>query len=150
LVDRFVGTYGDFEYLAKAQFLKAKGLLYLADLGLGLEPPDGFTEEQQWAYLDVLEEQVFPTYYAYEEQGVERLVEVLDFAKRNRRYGPVVEQTQVELNRRRPEEYPALKKELIARPSTTDLVLPEPMTEPAPEPEPNSDAPEVEALGGAS
>ena len=97
LVDQFVGTYGDFEYLAKAQFLKAKGLLYLADLGLGLEPPEGFTEEQQWAYLDVLEEQVFPTYYAYEEQGVERLVDVLDFAQRNRRYGPVIDETQIEL-----------------------------------------------------
>ena len=148
LVDRFVRTYGDFEYLAKAQFLKAKSLLYLADLGLGLEPPDGFTEDQQWAYLDVLEEQVFPTYYAYEDQGVERLVEVLDFAKRNRRYGPTIDQTQVELNRRRPEEYPALKRELIARPSTTDLVLPEPIEQLETETEAAPDASDTGSLGG--
>ena len=125
-VDTFVARFGDFTYLSEALYFKAMSLLYLADLGLSLEPPEGMTEEQEWAYLDVLEEQVFPTYYAYEDQGVTRLVEVLEFAERNKRYSDVIDQTQQELNRRKPEEYPDVKKELIARPNAQILILPEP------------------------
>ena len=125
-VDAFVSRFGDFTHLSKALYLKAQSLLYLADLGLSLEPPEGLTEEQQWAYLDVLEDQVFPTYYAYEDQGVQRLVDVLAFAERNKRYSEVIDQAQQELNRRKPEEYPDVKKERIARPNAQNLVLPMP------------------------
>jgi TolA-binding protein len=125
-VDVFVARFGDFTHLSKALYLKAQSLLYLADLGLSLEPPEGLTEEQQWAYLDVLEEQVFPTYYAYEDQGVERLVDVLAFAERNKRYSEVIDQAQQELNRRKPEEYPDVKQDRIARPNAQNLVLPKP------------------------
>ena len=111
--DAFINKYADFDYISAAYLLKARALLYLADLGLSIKPPDWMTEEQQFAYFDLLDEQVFPKFYDYEDQGLQRMSDLVDFAKRNKRHSSYIDDASIELNRRRPSEYPAFKQELV-------------------------------------
>ncbi|MFT4626999.1 MAG: TolA-binding protein [Myxococcota bacterium] len=113
--DAFIAKYADFAYISAAYLLKAEALLYLADLGLSIKPPADWPDEQQFAYLDLLDEKVFPKYYGFEEQGIKRLVELVQFATRTKRHSRYIDDANAELNRRRPADYPALKREIVGK-----------------------------------
>jgi len=61
-----------------AIYLRGRALLHHAHLGLSIQPPEGLREEEQWAYLDVLEAKVFPQYREMHAQSLEVLQEALD------------------------------------------------------------------------
>jgi cellulose synthase operon protein C len=162
--DAFVAMFRNFEYSSGALFLKGMASLYYADLGLSLKPPEGLEEEQQWAYLDLLEEKVFPQYYAVEEVSLKRLRELTEVATSNKRYSRFVELAYAELNRRKPSDYPDVKGELVGgvearMPARIVPYLPDVDAEPeppaevddqtpppgAPEPAPEGDQPAEEA-----
>jgi len=56
----------------------ADAILHFAALGLSIEAPKELTEEESWAYMDILEERVFPQYYDLEQLGIDKLEEVLE------------------------------------------------------------------------
>jgi TolA-binding protein len=120
--DAFISKYADFDFISAAYLRKAQALLYLADLGLSIKPPDWMTEEQQFAFYDLLDEQVFPKFYDFEDQSLERMAELVDFATRNKRHSEYIGQASAELNRRRPSEYPAFKEEILI-----DVTAPSPV-----------------------
>lgn len=109
----FVSKYpGAFEWNSGAFLLQAKAALYFADLGLGIQCPANYTEEQCWAFQDILEEQVFPEYYAVQDVGVQRLSELVDVALEQGRHSAHIDEALRELNRRDPLKWPAVKHEL--------------------------------------
>lgn len=146
-VDAFVSKYKDFEYNSGALLLKARAALAYADLGLSLKCPKGMREEDCWLYEDILQEKVFPQFYAVEEVGIKRLQELIDGAKSQKRHSRFIDEAMAELNRRDPGKYPAVKRELTGAPSSSmpaDLV---PRKVKAPEPPPPAPAP-APAPGG--
>ena len=112
VIKGFITRYSNFEYNSGALLLQARAALYLADLGLSIKCPDGFTEEECWAFEDLLQESVFPQYYEIEEVGIQRLQELVDAARDQKRHSRFIDEALVELNRRRPSDYPAVKEEL--------------------------------------
>jgi len=108
----FASKFADFEYSSAALLLKAKAPLYLADLGLSIKCPEGFSEEECWAYDDILQERVFPEYYEVEEVGIGRLTALVDAARDQKRYSKYIDEALVELNKRRPADFPAAKDEI--------------------------------------
>lgn len=152
-VKSFVARYQNFEYNSGALLLQAKAALYFADLGLSIKCPKGMSEDDCWQYEDILEESVFPQYYEVEEVGIKRLQELVAGAKEKKRHSPYVDEAMAELNRRRPSEYPAVKRELEGG---TDSTMPVPLrpqklgpppAPPAPEPDPETPDPGTEAPG---
>ncbi len=109
---RYVSKFADFEYSSAALLLQARAPLYLADLGLSIKCPKGFSEEECWAYDDLLQEKVFPQYYEVEEVGIGRLKELVDAARDQKRHSRFIDEALVELNKRRPADFPAAKKEI--------------------------------------
>lgn len=109
---QFVSKFADFEYSSAALLLQARAPLYLADLGLSIECPDGFSEEECWAYDDLLQEKVFPQYYEVEEVGISRLQELVNAARDQKRHSSYIDEALVELNKRRPADFPAAKDEI--------------------------------------
>ena len=84
----------------------------MADLGLSIKCPEGFSEEECWAYDDLLQEKVFPQYYEVEEVGIERLTSLVAAARDQKRHSAYIDEALMELNRRRPADYPAAKDEI--------------------------------------
>jgi hypothetical protein len=112
LVDGFSRKYQNFEYGSGALLLKGKAALYYADLGLGLEPPPGLDIESEDIYWELLHTQVFPKFESVEDVGLERLVQLIDAAKKSKRHSQFVDEAITELNRRRPSDYPDVKPEI--------------------------------------
>jgi TolA-binding protein len=142
-VKAFVAKYQNFEYNSGALLLQARAALYFADLGLSIKCPKGMAEEQCWDYEDILQEQVFPKFYEVEDVGVSRLKELVDGAAKQGRHSQAIDDAMAELNRRKPSDFPAVKKELEgATPSVSVVALephklePPPPPAPAPAPEP--------------
>ncbi len=137
----YVSRYQSFEHSSAALLLQAKAALYLADLGLSIRCPPGLSDDDCFLYEDILEEQVFPAYYEIEEVGLRRLQELVQAAKDKKRHSPSIDEAMKELNRRRPTEFPAVKKELEGGTDSSipiDLVpkrtsAPSPVPAPAPE-----------------
>ena len=117
----FVGRFASFEYNSGALLLQARAALYLADLGLSIECPTALSEEDCWLYEDILQEKVFPQYYEIEEVGIRRLEELVAAAKQKKRHSPFIDDALVELNRRRPTDYPAARLEI---PGGTEATIP--------------------------
>ncbi len=136
----FVTKYQNFEYNSGALLIQARAALVLADLGLSIKCPKGMDEETCWDYEDILQEKVFPQFYAVEEVGKSRLKELVQAAKDTKRHSRFVDEAMAELNRRDPGNFPAVKKELTGGTSATMPVeleparLETPAAEPAPEP----------------
>ncbi|MEZ4235965.1 MAG: tetratricopeptide repeat protein [Myxococcota bacterium] len=120
-VKSFVARYQNFEYNSGALLLQAKAALALADLGLSIRCPKKLSQEDCWLYEEVLEEKVFPQYYEVEEVGLRRLQELVEGAKAKKRHSRFIDEAMAELNRRRPAEYPAVKRELEGG---TDAAMP--------------------------
>lgn len=118
-VDAFISKYRDFEYNSGALFLKAKAALAYADLGLSLQCPKGMSEEDCWLYEDILQEKVFPQFYAVEEVGTKRLLELLEGATSQKRHSRFIDEAMAELNKRDPGKYPAVKRELTGAPDAS-------------------------------
>ena len=112
LADAFTAKYTSFHYTAGARYLQAGAIAYLSKLGLGLEPPSGFTEDQQWAYWDILEERIFPKYHEFQEKAIERYVSVTDLSRSLKRHSDYVTMSYDELNLLEPATYPAQKVEV--------------------------------------
>lgn len=145
----YIGRYSNFEYNSGALLLQARSALYLADLGLSIKCPKGFSEEECWAFDDLLQEQVFPQYYEIEEVGIQRLTDLVTAARDQKRHSRFIDEALVELNKRRPSEYPAVKEELEGGTDSTipARIVPVSLDEPEPEPEP---APEEDAAAPAA
>ncbi|MEQ1502946.1 MAG: tetratricopeptide repeat protein, partial [Myxococcota bacterium] len=136
----FVAKYQNFEYNSGALLLQAKAALYLADLGLSIRCPKGMSEEDCWTYEDILDEKVFPQFYEVEDVGIKRLQELVQGAKDKKRHSRFVDEAMAELNRRKPDQFPAVKQELEGgTDSTMPVSIPPHRIEaaaPAPAPEP--------------
>jgi len=115
LADAFVAKYKSTEHISGALFYKASAPLYLADLGLSMAPPKGLSEDDTAAYYEILEQKVYPMFLAFEDAGIARLNELVDLAKRNKFHSKWIDEAVAELNRRRPSDYPAVKRELVGR-----------------------------------
>ena len=135
--DDYVAKYLDFDYTMAAYLLQAKALFYYADLGLSVKPPSNLSEEEQWAYFDVLEEKFFPQFYQVEDRAVEHLEKnVIGLAVEQKRHSSYVDDAYALLNKRRPADFadqkPEKKGEVAAH--AVARVVPVRM-EPPPEPE---------------
>lgn len=171
LSDQFIAKYSDFEYATAALFLQGMTLFYYADLGLDVQPPKGLSEDEEWAFLDILEEQFYPKFYEVEEAGLKHMNQLFDLAKTQKKHSVWIDEAYNVLNKRQPADYPAVKNELLGgvdssvphviRPLTMEPVKVEkpeeaeedtgptpegPMEEPPPSPEEPSqpDAPDGE------
>jgi hypothetical protein len=113
LSDAFVSKYSDFEYATAAIFLQGMTLFYYADLGLAVEPPAGLTEDEEWAFLDILEGQFYPKFYEVEEAGFEHMNQLLELAKNQKKHSVWIDKAYTVLNKRRPSDFPAIKDELM-------------------------------------
>ena len=123
----FVGRFKSFEHNAAALLLQARAALYLADLGLSIKCPPSLSEEDCWLYEDVLQDKVFPQYYEIEEVGLKRLQDLVAAAKQRKRYAPAIDEALIELNRRRPAEFPAAKRELAGKVDAAMPAAPKPL-----------------------
>ena len=128
----FIGKYRSFDHNTHALYLQGMAVLYLADLGLSIKPPPGLSEEQTWAFEDLLQEKVFPQYYELEEVGVRKLGELIDAAKKQKRHSEWIDAAYAELNKREPLDYPDLKDEVrgIPDPRIPLPLKPETLPEP--------------------
>ncbi|MEZ4321396.1 MAG: tetratricopeptide repeat protein [Myxococcota bacterium] len=116
----FAAKYNDFEYSSAALLLLAKAPSYLADLGLGLQCPKGYSEDDCFAYYDILEEKVFPQFRAIQNEIViTRLNELIQKAEELKRHSPAVDGAMEELNRINPVDYAAVKTELQGETDST-------------------------------
>lgn len=134
-VKAFVGKYQDFASNSRALYLQARGALALADLGLSIHCPAGMSEEDCWLFEDVLQENVFPKFYAVEEVGIQRLQELVAAATEKKRHSEAIDAAMAELNRRRPADFPAVKAEVEGATRPVSGVAPPPRpfpTAPAP------------------
>lgn len=114
-IKTYISRFANFEYNSGALFLQAKAALYLADLGLSISCPASLSEEDCWLYEDILQEKVFPQYYEIESVGISRLEQLVAAAKERKRHSGFIDLALVELNRRRPADYPAAKQEIEGR-----------------------------------
>ena len=158
-VKGFVARYSNFEYNSGALLLQARAALFWADLGLSIKCPAELSEDDCWAFEDLLQERVFPQYYEIEEVGIGRLEELVGAARDQKRHSPYIDDALTELNKRRPSDFPAVKEELEGG---TDSTIPadvsptriqraeaeeapaEAPTEEAPSPAPEAPAPAPE------
>jgi len=111
-VKAYVSRYSNFEYNSGALLLQAKAALFWADLGLSIQCPADLSEDDCWAFEDLLQERVFPQYYEIEEVGIGRLEDLVAAARDQKRHSRFIDEALNELNRRRPSDYPAVKEEL--------------------------------------
>jgi hypothetical protein len=110
--EQFAGTYASFQYVTAAKYLAADSISYFAQLGLSLEPPPEFDEELQWAYWDILEEQVFPKFYSFQAQAVDRFEKLIELGQTVQRHSDWITRTYETLNELEPSTYPAQKLEI--------------------------------------
>jgi tetratricopeptide (TPR) repeat protein/TolA-binding protein len=92
LAMNFTKKYKDFEYSTLALYYRGMTYLYLADLGLDLEPT--------------------PKFYRFEEKGIHLLVELIDAARAQKKHPPSITRAQNALNERDPRMYPVEKLEI--------------------------------------
>ena len=64
---------------------------------------------------------MFPQYYEIEEVGLQRLQDLVQAAKDQKRHSRFIDEALDELNRRRPADFPAAKLEIEG---TTDSTIP--------------------------
>jgi len=112
----FAAKYKNFEYTTAALFYQGKAVLYLGDLGLSIQCPKGFGEEECWAFEDILMEKVFPQYEAVIDVGVQKLSELVDAAVKQKQHSEWIDRAYQELNARKPLEYPDQKEEFLGEP----------------------------------
>ena len=112
----FIAKYRSFHENTGAAYLHGMSVLYLADLGLSIRPPPGLSEEEGWAFMDLLQEKVFPQYYELEEYGIRLLTELIDAAKKQKKHSEWINKAYAELNRREPLDYPDIKDEILGVP----------------------------------
>ena len=77
-----------------------------------MEPPPEFDEELQWAYWDILEEQVFPKFYSFQSQSIDRFEKLIELGKTVQRHSDWITRTYEALNELEPSTYPAQKIEI--------------------------------------
>lgn len=108
----FSQKYSNYDYTTRGLLMNAMAPLRFADLGLSIEPPLGLSEDEEFAYWDILEEKVFPIYRGHEAEGLKRLQNLVKAAKSAKRHSPAIEEAYRELNRRVPSDFPDLKTEI--------------------------------------
>lgn len=114
--DAFIAKYKDFGNNTGALYLTAMVGMRFADLGLSVKPPPGLSEEEEWAFLDILEQSLYPQYYQLEEASIARLSDLVDAAKKQKKHSKWIDMALEEMNRRRPVDYPAVKAETLGIP----------------------------------
>lgn len=120
----FAAKYDNFEYSSAALLLHAKVPLVYADLGKSMKPPKGLSEDQEYAYYDILEEKIFPQFLVPENEGLDRLKKLIEKAESLKRHSPSIDAARRELNARIPSEWPDVKPEI---PGETASVAPLPI-----------------------
>jgi TolA-binding protein len=111
-VKAFGGRYLSFEYTSAAFYLLGSAQAAYARLGLSMEPPANFVDEDRDAYWEFLEEQFFPLFYQVEEQAVGTLEQVVRLGKDQGRHSVWIDRSYELLNRIKPENFPAAKRTL--------------------------------------
>lgn len=107
-----LSQYGDFEWLSAALYLRAEAMLYYADLGFSIRCPKGLSEDDCFAYQQVLDTQVYPQFQPFADKGKDELVQLIDLAKQKKLHSSWVSKAYERLNDLDPFAYPAEKKEL--------------------------------------
>lgn len=107
-----IARYGDFEYTTAVLYLRAAALLYYADLGFEYKPPPGLSEDELWAFEDLLQEKVYPKFYALEEKAKGEFQTMTQIAKEKKQHSEWVTKAYETLNQRDPFNFPAQKREV--------------------------------------
>ena len=132
----FVAKYQNFEFNTASLYYQGMAVLYFGDLGLSIQCPKGLSEEECWAFEDLLLEKVFPQYEELVEVGVQKLVELVAAAVKQKQHSEWIDKAYGELNRRKPLEFPAQKEEFLGEP---DPRIPTTITPKRMEPPPESE-----------
>lgn len=104
--------FGDFEYTTAAFYLRARALLYYAELGFQLKPPPGLSEDEQFAFQEILDQQVFPKFYDLQEKAKSEYQQLIELAKDKKLWSEWVTKSQEELNNLDPFAFPVEKLEV--------------------------------------
>lgn len=121
----FSQKYDDYDYATRALLINAMAPLVFADFGLAIEPPTGLSEDDEYAYWDLLEEKVFPIYRGHEAEGIKRLQNLVKAAKTAKQHSEAIELAYKELNARNPSDFPDLKEEISGE---TEASAPPPLS----------------------
>ena len=127
-------TYGDFEYLTAAFFLRASATLYYAELGYSVRPPKGLDEENEMLFQELLAEKWYPTFDPIQEQAKQEFLGLIEAAKKQKGHSVWVGKAYEKLNDLDPFAYPAEKRELRGTVKATIPPEVRPVLPPAPEP----------------
>jgi TolA-binding protein len=132
-----MSQYGDFEWLTATLYLRAEAFLYYAQLGFDLRPPKGLSEDDAFAFQQVLDEQVYPQFQPFADKGREELVQLITLAKEKKLNSPAIGKAYDRLNALDPASYPAEKREL--RGAVDATLFPEIRALTVPEPKPKEE-----------
>ncbi len=106
--------YGDFERITQARYLAAAATLYRVDLAFGLRPPAEWSEEEQAAYMEILENEVFPELYELQDAAKVELTDLVAFGKERKLHSSWISKAVAKLNEIDPFAFPAEKVEVRA------------------------------------
>jgi len=120
----FLARYKSFEQITGVRYYRGMAALYWGDLGLSIDCPEDYSDEECWAYLEWLRINAFPEYEALVEVGVKELRELVSDAEAAKAHSEWIDRALVELNRREPLEFPARKVEFAGDP---DVRIPAPI-----------------------
>ncbi len=112
----FVAKYRNFEHNTGALYFQGMAVLNFGDVGLSIECPKGLSDEECWAFEDLLAEKVFPQYEALVEVGTKKLTELIDAAVKQKKHSEWIDKAYAELNRRKPQDFPDQKEEFLGEP----------------------------------
>lgn len=107
-----VTAFQDFEYSTAVLYLRASALFWYAELGLSLRPPAGLSEDDTWAYQDILDQQVYPKFFTLEDKAKAELKETVALGKDKKLHSIWISKSLELLNKYEPLEFPAEKVEL--------------------------------------
>lgn len=145
----FASAYADFEYGTAVLYLRAASLLYYADLGFSVQPPPGLSDEEDAAFRQILEEQVYPKYYPIQDKAKAEFQQLIELSKEKKTWSPWVGKAYETLNTLDPFTFPAEKVELRGSPDASIVPEIRPMTMEPPKETPPSGAPTTPPAGGS-
>lgn len=121
--NRFISTYGDFDYSMAALFLVAEAYLYNANLIYSMGCPEGYSDEHCDVFMDIVYSEFYPRADAVQEKAIARYKRVIDTARSLEQHNDWVSRAQEALNELDPFSYPDVKTEITG--GTDSAIYPE-------------------------
>ncbi len=110
--ETFAADYPHFEAVTASRFLRAMVTIFRGDAGLAIECPAGLSDEDCWAFEDLLAEQLSPVYEEAIDKSITELRALLAYAAQQKRNSTWVDRARQELTKRRPFEHAIERPEL--------------------------------------